>query len=180
MEELKYKAYFYRIKYGTGKCNSCSKKGNKNLLNNIPWNKGRHISGMSGHKQSEHQKSVTRKRNLKDNPSKKAEVKEKMRLVKLGKTGTLANNWQGGKTQGQKKRQLQECKDWRMSVFKRDNFTCVVCNVVGGKLNAHHIKEWAKFPELRLDVNNGVTMCEECHKLYHKEARNKLLAVIGG
>ena len=62
----------------------------------------------------------------------------------------------------------QEYKDWRMAVFKRDNFTCQKCGVVGRELNAHHIKPYAKYKELRYDLSNGITLCEDCHKLVHK------------
>ena len=173
-EEVRFVIYSqnWNIKKGncSGRCRKCNININiSGLEKGRLWNKGLNVSGMSGHKQSDHQRAVTRKRNLKDNPSKEPEVRKKMSLAKLGKIGNLANNWQGGKVQGQKKRMLREYKDWRMSVYKRDGFTCVVCNKVGGKLNGHHIKEWAKFPELRLNISNGITMCEDCHKLYHKE-----------
>jgi len=51
---------------------------------------------------------------------------------------------------------------WRIQVFERDNFTCVEC---GSKKNlqAHHIKRWAEYPELRFDINNGTTLCKRCH-----------------
>jgi hypothetical protein len=58
---------------------------------------------------------------------------------------------------------------WRSSIFKRDQFTCQKCNQVGGKLNAHHIKPWADFPELRFDMSNGVTLCVNCHREIHKK-----------
>ena len=40
-------------------------------------------------------------------------------------------------------------------------------------LNAHHIKEVAKHPDLIYDVDNGVTLCKECHDLIHNKRRNK-------
>ena len=57
-----------------------------------------------------------------------------------------------------------EYKLWRESVFKRDNWTCVWCGRTKCQLNADHIKPFALFPELRLALDNGRTLCEKCHK----------------
>lgn len=62
-----------------------------------------------------------------------------------------------------------EYNEWRKAVFQRDNFTCQRCGQRGGRLQAHHIKAWAKYPELRYDVANGITYCVECHKQHHHE-----------
>lgn len=35
---------------------------------------------------------------------------------------------------------------------------------IGVAYEADHIKPFAYFPELRLDVNNGQTLCKDCHK----------------
>lgn len=61
----------------------------------------------------------------------------------------------------------KEYKRWRHDVFARDNYTCNVCGKRGGKLNAHHIKPWAKYKDLRFDVSNGITLCVKCHKMQH-------------
>jgi len=74
-------------------------------------------------------------------------------------------NWQGGKSSEKKRfRELIEYKTWRNSVFGRDNYTCQECGQVGGDLNADHIKSFAFHEELRLDINNGRTLCVPCHR----------------
>lgn len=60
-------------------------------------------------------------------------------------------------------------KQWRLDVFKRDGFKCKKCGSKKG-INAHHIKRWAKYPSLRFDVNNGITLCRKHHReLWGKE-----------
>lgn len=61
-------------------------------------------------------------------------------------------------------RESLEYKLWRESVFKRDNYTCQICDKRGAKLNADHIKPFAFYSELRFDLVNGRTLCEDCHK----------------
>jgi len=57
---------------------------------------------------------------------------------------------------------------WRDAVFIRDNYTCRICgDSRGGSLRAHHVKPFAKHPELRYDVSNGITLCHRCHELAH-------------
>lgn len=68
-------------------------------------------------------------------------------------------------------RHCTEYKAWRKSVFERDHYTCQVCGARGVKINAHHRKEYAFFPDLRYDLNNGVTLCVPCHKTVHVRRR---------
>jgi len=60
-----------------------------------------------------------------------------------------------------------EIRKWRELVFIRDNFTCKICNVKGGRLNAHHINSWNKHEDDRFILDNGITLCEDCHKNFH-------------
>jgi 5-methylcytosine-specific restriction endonuclease McrA len=55
-------------------------------------------------------------------------------------------------------------RDWRKAVFERDDYTCQLCFVRGGKLQADHIKPFKAFPELRLVLENGRTLCVGCHR----------------
>jgi hypothetical protein len=52
---------------------------------------------------------------------------------------------------------------WRRAVLIRDNYTCQRCNNTH-KLEAHHIKSYSKFPELRFDPTNGIIYCRDCHQ----------------
>lgn len=63
-----------------------------------------------------------------------------------------------------KTRSRYEGRAWKQAVFVRDNYTCRKCGERGGRLNAHHIKPYALYPELRWEVSNGETLCIDCHK----------------
>ena len=74
------------------------------------------------------------------------EAKKKMKISHKGNT----NGFQKGHTinLGKKRQPMSE-----------------ICRKVGVYLTAHHIKSWKNYPELRFDINNGITLCEDCHKL---------------
>jgi 5-methylcytosine-specific restriction endonuclease McrA len=55
-------------------------------------------------------------------------------------------------------------KEWRQKVFERDNFNCQECGCNDVKvLHPHHIFSFHKNVDLRLDINNGITLCKSCH-----------------
>jgi len=107
------------------------------------------------------------------------EYRKKMSDVHKGKLkgipnfklrGSGSHLWKGGVTSINKSiRSSLQYKLWRESVFKRDNFTCVWCGSKSGDgktvaLNADHIKPFSLFPELRFAIDNGRTLCLDCHK----------------
>lgn len=81
-------------------------------------------------------------------------------------SGERSPHWKGGITpENKKRRNSHEYKLWRLAVFERDKYTCQDCGVSGVYLEADHIKPWSLFPDSRLDISNGRTLCVQCHKL---------------
>lgn len=58
---------------------------------------------------------------------------------------------------------------WVKQVFEHGDYTCQKCDVRGKELNAHHIDSWDIHPNERFEVNNGATLCVDCHKEFHME-----------
>lgn len=74
-------------------------------------------------------------------------------------------SWKGGITPKHRAiRTSSTYKKWRESIFERDDYTCVLCGIRGGELNADHIKELSRYPELILNLDNGRTLCVGCHR----------------
>jgi hypothetical protein len=79
--------------------------------------------------------------------------------------GENSVNWKGGITAvNQRIRTSAPYRNWRKKVFERDNYTCQECKGSGVTLQADHIKPFAFFPELRLVIENGRTLCVLCHR----------------
>lgn len=61
--------------------------------------------------------------------------------------------------------------EWRKAVLDRDGHACCRCGQREGRLQTHHIKEWAYYHEFRYEVGNGETLCKPCHKSDHAARR---------
>ena len=57
---------------------------------------------------------------------------------------------------------------WRRQIFKRYNYRCLTCKS-RKNLNAHHFEGYDESVELRYDLDNGVALCETCHKDFHRK-----------
>lgn len=81
--------------------------------------------------------------------------------------------WKGGHPITPRNRSSYEYTDWRRAVFQRDDYTCQKCGARSGNghtvvLVGHHILNWVSHEDLRYDVDNGITFCEDCHHEFHK------------
>lgn len=77
-------------------------------------------------------------------------------------------NWKGGISITNDERDSFQYKNWRKAIFERDNFKCQKCGSKE-KINAHHIFAWKYYPEKRYDIDNGITLCENCHIKLHQQ-----------
>jgi hypothetical protein len=119
------------------------------------WNKGKKMD------KAWHEKSGRSFRGHKHSPETIAKMSE-------DRSGENHWHWKGGITPELTTiRTSDEYDEWRTDVFRRDEFTCQKCYQVGGELRAHHQYNFAKYPTLRLEVSNGVTLCKECHDTFH-------------
>lgn len=88
---------------------------------------------------------------------------------KPGFAGANNPQWKGGTKPEDTLVTSLEYKLWRSSVVKRDENTCQHCGDRTREdhiviLHTHHIKSFAEFPDLGLEVSNGVILCEFCHR----------------
>ena len=125
----------------------------------VPWNKNRHVrtnTGKTHIKKGEHRSISTEFGN-----------KPPWNKGKKNPYFTGPNNpkWKGGVTpKNEMIRNSPEMYAWRQAVFGRDNFTCQFCGVRGGNLNDDHIKPFATHEDLRFSIDNGRTLCVNCHR----------------
>lgn len=90
--------------------------------------------------------------------------------------GVNCNLWKGGKsTESMKIKSSLEYKKFIKTCYARDSFTCRKCNVYrsNAKLNVHHILNFAEHHSSRTLVANGITLCLDCHKNFHKQFGKK-------
>lgn len=88
------------------------------------------------------------------------------------RSGTNAYNYNPNLTEAERlhARHLlgEDVCGWAKSVYKRDKYTCAICHTHSHNLNAHHLNGWSWDVENRLNIDNGITLCTECHRGFHK------------
>lgn len=150
---------------------SISKKGQ------IPWNKN--MAGWTNNYKNAGFQKVNKYGKIRLGMKATKETIEKLRKSHIGKMkGENHPNWKRGTALLEEQiRKCFEYRQWRSDVFTRDNFTCQDCGKRGGDLEAHHIKEFslilkenniktleeAMNCEELWNINNGITLCKNCH-----------------
>lgn len=102
---------------------------------------------------------------------------ESKKKMSEAQKGSKSKKWKGGITHPNiLARSSFEYRLWRTAVFQRDHYQCIWGGKShGSKLEADHIKPFAYFPELRFAIDNGRTLCKECHSktdTYKRKALN--------
>lgn len=82
--------------------------------------------------------------------------------------GPLHPSFKHGKSRSNPRagRRAAKLRAWSRLVMERDGFRCQTCGS-NRRLHAHHLKAFADFPRLRYVVENGKTLCEDCHSAVH-------------
>lgn len=137
-------------------CHPVTPEGNARrraaLTGRTPWNRGK-------------QMSETYKANHKEAWFKSPSSVAHLARIQSEYKGDRSPHWKGGITpQNRSMRASSELRAWRRAVLARDKRTCQLCGLRSGIMHADHIKPFATFPALRLDVNNGRTLCVSCHR----------------
>jgi hypothetical protein len=81
--------------------------------------------------------------------------------------GSNNPNWVSDRSRlvkSEKKHLDTRYKIWMNGVKNRDGWKCKISNIdCNGKLESHHILDWKNYPELRYEINNGITLCHAHH-----------------
>lgn len=65
-------------------------------------------------------------------------------------------------------RNTSKYRRWRQAVLFRDGYKCTRCGAETN-LEVHHIYPVKLFPEMAIDIENGITLCKKCH--YEEDGR---------
>jgi len=123
------------------RCTSCSKKGR------TPWNKG-----------------------LKGYMAGRIVSIETRRKASESQAGKLNHNWKGGISYRANRKQIGYLyENWKKEVLIRDSSNCTICNKFCLYAIVHHIRPVSLFPELTYIVENGKTVCYDCHMVIHQK-----------
>lgn len=87
----------------------------------------------------------------------------------IGQFGKNNPMWNPNLTDEERKKRhnISGINKWKKLVKERDKYICQRCSS-NKHLFVHHLNNFRDFKEQRLDVDNGITLCFDCHYLFHK------------
>lgn len=137
-----------------GKCNACSQKGK--------------------HHSDEHKLKISIAVSGKNHPNYGIHFSEEFKQIlsdahKGKMCGADNPNYNPNLTDEERiyKRDTIQNTQWTLSIKKRDDFICQKCHVRGGNIIAHHIFGYSVYVNARYDIDNGITLCKNCHAEFH-------------
>jgi len=142
-------------KRNSGDCRSCASKGNQSRLGSKHTDKTKlkmRLASLGKPKSASHKANMVKARTG-------------IKLPKI--SGPKHYLWISDRTKlkkyyGSEERRSPAYKFWSKSVKDRDSWKCKICDCKKG-LIAHHILGFTYYPELRYDINNGITLCPAHH-----------------
>lgn len=178
------------------KCRECTMAGSNNYFHSHTYEGNKNCNYKDGRTSKDHycvhpgcNKKIDR-----------TTIYKTSRCRKHSNIGELNGNYIDGRTPLKDLiRHSDNHKQWSLNVFKKDHFKCQHCGAVKVKFTAHHLKKFSiilseflsfysqfspiedKETLVRLsiswsdfwDVNNGITLCEDCHKQEHAKIKAK-------
>lgn len=101
------------------------------------------------------------------------EICKRMSVARKGTyTGDKNPNWNPNLTSEERELRKNRHKynpmhrAWSRAVKERDNFTCQITGI-RKELVSHHFQGFDNHPDLRFDINNGITLHVKVHHLFH-------------
>jgi hypothetical protein len=170
----KFKSLLKTRKYCSKKCYGLS------IKNNTPWNKGLKNWMSEEGKQSMINSKIGKPRTQEiRNKISKSNIGKKQPIHQiLSRSGPNASNWIKDRSKLKKSNRKDHdyaYKNWMLNVKKRDSWKCKLLNEqCNGRLESHHIFNWIDYPELRYDINNGITLCHFHHPFGREEEKRMI------
>ena len=134
--------------------------------------KGRAVRGYDWHASEETKRRMSESQRIAQN---NPETKKRKREAMLGEKN---HQWKGGVSSEEKHiRMSEEYNQWRNAVYQRDYWTCQICGKKCQKNNivAHHHFSFTDYPQLRFAINNGTTLCRNCHYSLHQKLKKQII-----
>lgn len=177
-KELSLSEFNFRTTKGVKKafsyCKECERTYNRNKYHHICKECGKKYN--SGKKQSNICKEcynkvlgeIGRKNIIIKNANQFGKNNHMYGIQRFGKFNPNYNPNLTNKERETKRLSVEGYGVWRRDVFERDNYICQCCGYdKGGIIRAHHLYSWDLYQETRLKIDNGITLCNKCHKEFH-------------